>query len=428
MEPVDFGRVDAGTRSVEHVRPSVILGDSVSVEQWETKPPAFPVPRECPFEPPEIYQEWRSTCPAAEVTLPNGSNAWVLTRNEDVRRVLGSDKVTTKPGKAKLRAGVVMPPGEDTNLLYLDNPKHGHYRKMLVKEFTPKHIQSMRPGIEKIVNQCIDSLLEQDAPADFVRTFCLPIPSMVICQLLGVPYTKHEYFERLASKLTDIATPPEEYQSTLTELTSYMDQVVAEKEGNPTDDIIGRLIDSRIRTGELTHAQLVGFAMLLLIAGYETTANQIAMGVLNLLTDRDRLEEVRQDPELWSSVIEEMLRIASISDKVPMRTALDDIEVGGRTIAAGDGVIALLGAANHDPAVFENPDLFDPDRNNRASVAFGFGIHTCVGQNLARAELDVAFRLLFERIPTLELHTPLDRIRFKQYQHVFGPEEFEVRW
>ncbi len=400
----------------------------MSVEHGETTPPAFPVPRECPFEPPEIYQEWRSTCPAAKVTLPNGSSAWVLTRNEDVRRVLGSDKVTTKPGKAKLRAGVVMPPGEDTNLLYLDNPKHGHYRKMLVKEFTPKHIQAMRPRIEQIVNRCIDSLLEQDAPADLVRTFCLPIPSMVICQLLGVPYAKHEYFERLAAKLTDIATAPEEYASTLAELTSYMDQVVAEKESDPTDDIIGRLIESRVRTGELTHDQLVGFAMLLLIAGYETTANQIAMGVLNLLIDRERLEDVRRDPGLWPNVIEEMLRIASISDKVPVRTALDDIEVADRTITAGEGVIALLGAANHDPAVFENPNLFDPERNNRASVAFGFGIHTCVGQNLARAELDVAFRLLFERVPTLELHTPVDKIRFKQDQHVFGPEEFKVRW
>ncbi len=398
------------------------------LEALETSSAAFPVPRECPFKPPEIYQQWRETCPVTKVALPNGSNAWVLTRNEDIRRVLGSDKVTTNPAKTKLRAGVVMPPGEDTNLLYLDNPKHGHYRKMLVKEFTPKHIQAMRPGIESIVNQCIDDLLSQGSPANFVSTFCLPIPSMVICQLLGVPYSRHEYFEELAAKLTDIDTTPTEYESVLTELTSYMDQVVTEKTKDPTDDLLGRLVQSRVYAGELSHEQLVGFAMLLLIAGYETTANQISMGVLNLLTDSDLLREVQQDPEMWSSVIEEMLRIDSISDKVPVRTAVDDIEIADQTIAAGDGVIALLGAGNHDPAIFENPGTFDPDRNNRASVAFGFGMHTCVGQNLARAELDVAFRLLFERIPTLQLHTPLDQVSFKQGQIVFGPTEFQVSW
>ncbi|MEU1956694.1 cytochrome P450 [Nocardia rhamnosiphila] len=398
------------------------------LEAIETSSAAFPVPRECPFKPPEIYQQWREACPVTRVALPNGSNAWVLTRNEDIRRVLGGDKVTTNPSKTKLRSGVVMPPGEDTNLLYLDNPKHRHYRQMLVKEFTPKHVQAMQPGIENIVSQCIDGLLGQGSPADFVHTFCLPIPSMVICQLLGVPYSRHEYFEHLAAKLTDIATTPAEYESVLAELTSYMDQVVAEKTKAPTDDLLGRLIESRLHAGELTHEQLVGFAMLLLIAGYETTANQIAMGVLNLLTNRDLLREVQQDPVMWSGVIEEMLRIDSISDKVPVRTAVDDIEIADHTIAAGDGVIALLAAGNHDPAVFENPDVFDPDRNNRASVAFGFGMHTCVGQNLARAELDVAFRLLFERIPTLELHTPLDEISFKQGQIVFGPEEFQVRW
>jgi cytochrome P450 len=399
----------------------------MTLDQSDTGLPPFPVPRQCPFEPPKVYEQWREAGPAAEVALPSGSKSWVLTRHEEVRRILASDLVTTKPSKAKLRAGVVMA-GGDTSLLYLDEPEHGRYRRMLAREFSAKHINAMRPGIENIVNQCIDEMLQHGQPADLVRAFCLPIPSLVICQLLGVPYADHEYFERLASMLTSIETTPEDYASALQDLSAHFERVVSEKEEQPTDDIIGRLVVSRVRQGEMTHEQLVGFAMLLLIAGFETTATQLGMGALNLLTDHELRRQVEQDPSLWSGVIEEMLRIDSISDWVPLRTALADIEVGDEMIAAGDGVIALLGGANHDPSVFEEPCVFDPRRDNRQSFAFGTGVHSCLGQNLARAELDIAFRVLFERVPTLRLDTSLESIPFGHHAMVFGPKEVQVAW
>ncbi|WP_194166338.1 cytochrome P450 [Mycolicibacterium sp. P9-22] len=409
------------------VRP--IPGGTMISDALATEQPSFPVPRECPFAPPAVYGQWRDTQAPVLVSLPNGSDAWVLTRHEDVRLVLAGQDVTTKPSdQPRLRAGVVMA-GKDTSLLYMDEPEHGHYRRMFAREFGARHITAMRPGIEAIANQCIDQMLAAGSSADLVEAFCLPVPSMVMCQLLGVPYDRNEYFAHLATQLTDRTTPADVYGAVLTELNGYMDEVVSEKELAPSDDdILGRLIISKVRTGELRHDQLVGFAMLLLIAGYETTANQIAMGVLNLLTDRPRLEAVQNEPGAWAGMIEEMLRVDSISDSIPVRTAVKDFEVGGQRIAAGDGVIALLSAANHDPQVFDSPCAFDPERDNRRSVAFGIGTHSCVGQNLARAELDVAFRQLFTRIPTLVLAAPVDDINFKHDQIVFGPERVDVTW
>lgn len=388
----------------------------------------FPVRRGCPFAAPAEYSEWREEEPAKRVELRNGSKAWVLTRHSDLKQVLASTDFSTRPSTAKLRGGVVVARGKDTNLLYMDQPMHSNFRKMLVREFSAKRVNELCPDIEKIVDQRIDAMIEAGGPLDLIEYFCLPVPSMTTCQLMGVPWDNHAAFEQWSATLTQIGGDPEVFATTLAEYNDYMDRVVREKAENPGSDILSRLVNTRVRDGEMTHEQVVGFAMLLLIAGHETTATQLGMGfVLAMLHPEIRTVEGAEDQH-WGRVVEEMLRISSISDVIPIRTALTDVTVAGQEIKAGDVVVSTLAGANFDPNVFENPETFDPSRDNRNHVAFASGLHSCLGQSLARAELTIAFSRIFKRLPNIRLAVPTDSIRYKHDQFTFGPEELPVVW
>lgn len=388
----------------------------------------FPARRGCPFAAPSEYAEWREHEPAKAVELRNGSPAWVLTRHSDLKQVLASTDFSTKPAKAKLRGGVVVARGKDTNLLYMDQPMHSNFRKMLVREFSAKRVNELRPEIEKIVDQRIDAMIEAGGPLDLVEYFCLPVPSMTTCQLMGVPWDNHEAFERWSATLTEIGGDPEVFAATLADYNDYMDRVVREKTENPGSDILSRLVTTRVRDGEMTHEQVVGFAMLLLIAGHETTATQLGMGFVLAMQNPEVLTAEGTEDQHWSRVVEEMLRISSISDVIPIRTALTDVTVAGQDIKAGDVVVSTLAGANFDPTVFEDPEKFDPSRDNRNHVAFATGLHSCLGQSLARAELVIAFSRLFKRLPGIRLTVPVDSIQYKHDQFTFGPAELPVTW
>lgn len=392
-----------------------------------TSPKSLPQPRECPFAPPAAYESWRAGEAVTRVDLPGGAEAWVLTRHEDARELLSSKKVTRRPMDTEMRSGA-REGGLETNLLHMDEPVHGEHRRMLVREFSGKTIAAMRPGIEAIADGYIDSMLAAGNSADLVKAFCMPVPSTVICQLLGVPYSDHEYFEGLSSTITDLRISSAEFNRANSELIGYMDALIAEKEKAPTDDLLGRLIVSRVRTDEMTRDQLVGLARLLLIAGFETTAIQFAMGVLHVCSDDDLRAKLVGNPELWPGAVEEMVRMDSVSDTIPVRTALEDFEVGGCPIRAGEGVIPLLAAVNHDPAVFEEPGRFDALRNARAHLGFGGGIHSCLGQNLARLELEIGLKALFTRVPMLRLDPGLSEVPFNHEAMVFGPTRLTASW
>jgi pentalenic acid synthase len=262
---------------------------------------------------------------------------------------------------------------------------------MYISEFTVKKLNRLRPDIERIVDDTIDRMLTDGPPTDLVQAFALPVPSLVISQMLGVPYADHEFFERASNDIVT-GTSPEVTANAFAELTEYLAKLAANP---PHEGVIARLAS----TGELSTAEIATDALILLAAGHDTTASTIALGVITLLAHPEQLAAMRAG----QNVVEELLRYLSVVDGGVLRVALADIEVGGVTIRAGEGVLISTSLANRDPEVFPEPDTFDVARTNRSHIAFGYGIHQCLGQNLARVELDVAVPALFRRIPTLRL-------------------------
>lgn len=297
---------------------------------------------------------------------------------------------------------------------------------MLIPSFSVKRITSLRPEIHRIVDGLLDRMLEQGPPAELVSAFALPVPSMVICSLLGVPYADHEFFEEESRRILRGRTA-EEAEDARLRLEEYCAGLIAAKQKNPGDGLLDELIEERLRTGSLTHEELVGLAMILLVAGHETTANMISLGTFTLLEHPEQLDRLKAEEDLMPAAIEELMRFLSIADGV-LRVAKEDIEIGGQIIRADDGVLLPTSLINRDDTVYPSPDELDLDRSARHHVAFGFGIHQCLGQNLARAEMEIALRSLFTRIPELRLAVPAAEIPFKPGDTLQGMIELPLAW
>lgn len=393
--------------------------------------PDFPMARRCPYAPPAEYVELRAAGPVAPVRFPNGRTGWIVLRHAEARQVLTDPRISTDTSRPDFPRMHDEKPDEELARVHegmfidLDPPEHDRYRRMLISEFSVRSVNAMRPGIQRIVDEHIDAL---EPGADLVADFGLPVPSLVICQLLGVPYADREFFQRRTRTMLD-ATDLAEIRSAIRDLRDYLDGLVREAEARPGDNLLGRLVTGRRRTGELGHDAMVGMAHLLLIAGHETTANMIPLGVLCLLDHPDQLAGLRADPSGWPAAVEELLRYLSVVDWVAGdRMALEDIEIGGRTIRAGDAVYVLNAAANRDERAFAEPDRLDVRRGARHHLAFGYGVHQCLGQNLARAELEIAYRTLFDRLPGLRPAVEAAELSFRYDAPIFGLAAFPVRW
>ncbi|GAA3089476.1 cytochrome P450 [Streptosporangium carneum] len=402
---------------------------------------SFPVPRTCPFAPPDDYGRLREEAPLVRTRLPGG-DVWLVTRHAEAQQVLTDPRVSTDPMTPghPMAAFSERPPTEEElrvrtrfqagQFIDMDPPEHGVYRRMLIPEFTVRRIREMRPGIQETVDLLIDEMLKQGSSADLVEAFGLAVPSLVICRLLGVPYADHDFFQSRTRQL--IGAGPggsEDSFGAVTEIWDYLDGLIAEAERKPGDDLVGRLVTARRETGELSHDALVGMTFLLLVAGHETTANMIPLGVHTLLRDPAQLAALRADPDGWPAAVEELLRYHSIVDWVAFdRVATEDMEIGGQAVRAGEGMFVLGASANRDPRVFDRPDEFDIRRGARNHVAFGYGVHQCLGQNLARAELEIAYRTLFERIPGLRVVGEDDELPFKYDSVIFGLRALPVAW
>jgi cytochrome P450 len=289
-------------------------------------------------------------------------------------------------------------------------------------------MEALRPKIQAIVDERIDEMLTVPRPVDLMAALALPVPSLVICEMLGVPYEDHEFFQsRSANLLSATKTPQERYASFL-EFNSYLDELVMGKEADPGDDFIGRQIVKGREAGTYHHAALVRMAFLLLIAGHETTANMISLSTVGLLENPEQLEAIKNDPSKTLLAVEELLRYFTIADTATARVATADVEIGGQLIRAGEGVLGLGYSANRDPEAFDNADDLDIERGARHHVAFGFGAHQCLGQNLARMELQIVFDTLFRRIPTLKVAAPIDDLPFKNDASIFGLHALPVTW
>ncbi|GGU82408.1 cytochrome P450 [Streptomyces albospinus] len=396
--------------------------------------PDYPMPRAagCPFDPPPALQTVQGQTPISRVRLWDGGTPWLVTRYEDVRALLADPRISaesTHPHYPHMSPAMKERRRQSWTFINMDDPEHARLRRMVTAAFSIKRVDALRPAIQKIVDGLIDAMLAGPKPVDLVQAFALPVPSLVICELLGVPYADHDFFQANSRVLIKRTTSADQARVATQQLLDYLDRLIGDKLAHPADDLLSTLTE-RISARELSRSEAADMGMLLLIAGHETTANMIALGTLALLQHPAQLTRLREsdDPKVVASAVEELLRYLSIVHSGRRRVALEDIEVGGVTIRAGEGVVLANDVANRDPDAFPAPDQLDVDRNPRHHVAFGFGVHQCLGQPLARVELQVVYSTLYRRIPTLRLAVDLDEIPFKHDGNVYGVYELPVTW
>ncbi|NUT49815.1 MAG: cytochrome P450 [Saccharothrix sp.] len=389
--------------------------------------PEYPMQRAAdrPFDPPPRLRELQG--PLTKVRLWDGSTPWLVTRHADQRAVLADPRVSadmTHPHYPR------QAPGNATlSFIGMDDPEHARLRRMVASAFTVRNVAAMRPAVQRIVDDAVDALLAGPNPTDLVEAFALPVPSLVICDLLDVPYADHDFFQGNSRTLINRNSTPDQRAEASGSLAEYLGRLVAAKVDRPGDDLLSRL-GGKIRAGELTHEQATQMAVLLLIAGHETTANMIALSTLLLLRSPDQLALLRDsdDPEVSGRAVEEMLRYLNITHGGRRRFAVEDLEVAGCPVKAGEALVLPNEIANRDPEAFPDPDRLDITRRARHHVAFGFGVHQCLGQPLARLELDVVYRTLYRRVPTLRLAADFEDIPFKHDGFVYGVYELPVAW
>jgi cytochrome P450 len=361
----------------------------------------------------------------------DGSTPWFVTRYSEQRELLSDPRVSADIANPGYPSPVARPEGGASSLSFIlmDDPEHARLRRMVTAPFMIRRIEAMRPGVQRIVDDAIDAMLAGPRPVDLVQAFALPVPSLVICQLLGVPYSDHGFFQEMTHVIIKRGADAEEQARAMGGLFRYLDELLELKRREPGEDVFTDLA-ARVDRGELSTAEAAQMGVLLLVAGHETTANMITLGTLALLEHPDQLAHLRDDgdPGLMASAVEELLRYLTITHDGRKRVATADIEIAGATIREGEGIILAMDLGNRDPRAFEAPDTLDLTRDARHHVAFGFGVHQCLGQPLARMELQIAYGTLLRRIPTLALATTLDRVPLKHDGTVYGAYELPVTW
>lgn len=381
----------------------------------------------CPFDPPAELLDARRHGPISHYTFPGGEPGWLITGYDLVRSVLADSRFSSRKelmlhptiDYGDLKAPPA-PPGE---FLLMDEPRHSRYRKPLMGKFTVRRMRLLTERIAQITADHLDAMEEAGPPVDLVTAFAKPIPAIVICELLGVPYQDRESFQEQVDSFMNGETSDEDLIAAYTATQNYLAELVAAKRANPTDDVLSDLTDS-----DLTDEELRGMALLLLAAGLDTTANMLSLGTFALLRNPEQLAALRADPALADRAVEELLRYLGVA-KTFMRTALEDVEVGGRTIEAGSRVILSYNTANRDPERFTDPHVLDLHRQEGGHLAFGHGIHQCLGQQLARVEMKVAFPALFDRFPTLRLAVPPEEVALRpETADIYGVKSLPVTW
>lgn len=362
-----------------------------------------------------------------------GMQVYLITRYDDVRAVLSDHEhfANGRPPGFVLPGAPRVPEEEQAtaragNLLALDPPQHTRLRRMLTGEFTVRRMKALEPRIVEIVESRLDALETAGAPADLVAEFALPIPSLVICELLGVPYSDREDFQRRSARQLDLSIPIPERLELVRQGREYMGTLVAAARRAPGEDMLGMLV--RDHGTELSDNELIGIAGLLLLAGHETTSNMLGLGTLALLRHPEQLAAVRDDPDAVAPAVEELLRWLSIVHSSIPRLATTDTEVAGVAIPAGSLVLASLASGNRDAAFVDDPDVLNIRRDIVSHLAFGHGVHHCLGAPLARMEMRIAFPALLRRFPALACAEPFDEIEFKPFHFIYGLRSLAVAW
>jgi cytochrome P450 len=399
-----------------------------------TAVPFFPIPRApgCPLDPALELAELQEQAPLVRVRLWDGSTPWLVTRHAEQCALLADRRVSAdwmQPGYPFDRQFLQDHHEEGQFLTAMEGPEHLRLRRMIARPFTPRRVEQLRPAVQQVIDDHIDALLAAPKPADFVTEFALPIPSIVICHVLGVPYEDHDFFRRAITTVTSSDIPDDVVSKSEGELYRYLAQLIGRKLDDPEDDLLSQLATERLATGQLTRHELVMLVLFLLISGHETTASMIALGTLALLLHPDQIAVLNDadGPEV-AAAVDELLRYLTTVQPGRRRVAVEDIEIAGQVIRAGEGLILPEEIGNRDESVFPGAGALDLRRDARQHLAFGFGVHKCIGQPLARLELQVVFASLFRRIPTLALAVDLGDLPFMDDGLGYGVKEMLVTW
>jgi cytochrome P450 len=377
------------------------------------------------FDPVPELGRLRREQPVSRVNLAIGGTGWLVTRYEDARVVLGDPArfPSRSDGFVAQTTGNGPPPGL---LLSYNPPEHTALRRLLTPEFTVKRMRRLRPRVEAIVTEHLDAIEQAGPPADLVPAFALPIPSLVICELLGVPYADRADFQRRSAQRSDFAAGLEERAAAFAESRDYMVDLVAAQRADPDENMLGMLI--REHGNGISDDELVGVADLLLLAGHDTTSHMLSLGTLLLLRHPDQLIAVRDNDDQIDQAIEEMVRYLSVVHSGIPRVAQEDVTLGGQDIKAGDWVVCSLPSANRDASLGADMDRFDLTRKVPAHIAFGHGVHHCLGAPLARMEMRIAYPALLRRFPVLRLAIPIEDVPFHSHSVVYGVASLPVNW
>ncbi|WP_219462384.1 cytochrome P450 [Nonomuraea rhizosphaerae] len=376
----------------------------------------------CPFDPPP---ELAKLPPVSRLDFPDGHQGWLATGHEAARAVLADPRFSARQElkhsavreEAQFGQGRPAPPGF---FAMIDPPGHTRYRRLLTGQFTVRRMRLLEPRIERIAADHLDAMAAAGPPTDLVTAYALPIPSLVICELLGVPYEDHDFFQEASAK---VARLDGDTALGTAQLARYLGELVRRKRAEPGDDLISGL------AGDLGDVELANVAMLLLVAGHETTANMLALGAFALLENPEQRALLRE-ADTVENAVEELMRWLSILHLGgPSRVALEDVELGGELVRKGETVALALPAVNRDPRTFADPDELRLDRAEaRRHLAFGHGVHQCLGQQLARIEMRVGYARLFERFPDLRLAVPAAEVPMKTDMVVYGVKSLPVEW
>ncbi|MFI2233545.1 cytochrome P450 [Nocardia testacea] len=403
------------------------MSDTASV------PHGLPTARDAgPFVPPREITRLREARPVSPLIFPDGHAGWLVTGYEEVRALLADTRFSSRQDIGivhALDANPDMPAQTEPSpqipglFVAMDPPDHTRLRRKLIGAFTVRRMKQLEEHIAEVVERQLDEMAALTPPVDLVRAFALPVPSLVICELLGVPYADRETFQTNSAKFLLRDQPLEEKMGAYGAMMGYLAELVTAKRAEPGEDILSDLA----RDADLSIEELTGISFLLLLAGHETTANMLALGTFALLENPEQLAELRADPALMPDAVEELMRYLSVAD-IFYRYATEDLELGGETIPAGSTVVVSLLAANHDPRRFDHPDTLDLRRGARGHVSFGHGVHQCLGQQLARVEMRAGFAGLLRRFPALRLAVPAGEVPLRTDMNIYGVHELLVTW
>lgn len=398
----------------------------MSVSSAEVRVPA---PREDPLGLPVDYTRLRETEPVSRVSMPNGQEAWLVTRHAEARAVLAEPELFSsdrrQEGKPKRTFNDVVV----ESILFLDPPDHTRLRGLIAGRFAGKRMAALAPRARQITDDLLDDMICAGPPADLVTAVNEPVPLRVICEILGAPFDDHALFHQWVDVATNFGEQTEDnFQRTMADFRNYMEDVVAAKRRDPGDDLISELVGERDGNGSLSHDELISLSILLMIAGHDNTAATLGLGEIMLITEPDQFARLATDDAALTSAVEEVLRHQAIVHLGRPRVATRDCEVGGTRIRKGDAVVVMLPAANRDPRVFDDPERFDISRKPNPHIGFGHGIHHCVGHALARMELRAVFERLAARLPGLRLAEPVAGLGWRQGYNAYGVRTVPVTW